>query len=34
MAEPESDHTQIHAAPEHGHGCAVPESMWCHCFGR
>jgi hypothetical protein len=23
MAEPESDHTQIHAAAEHGHGCAV-----------
>jgi hypothetical protein len=34
MAKPESDHTQIHAAAEHRHSCAVPEGMWCHCFGR
>jgi hypothetical protein len=27
MAEPKSDHTQIHAAVEHGHGCAVSPTL-------
>ena len=34
MAEPKSDHTQIHAAVEHGHGCAVSKGVWRDCFGN
>jgi len=28
MAEPESDHAQIHTVPEQVHGCRVPQGVW------
>ena len=30
VAKPESDHAQVHTAPEQVHGCRVPQGVGCY----
>jgi hypothetical protein len=32
MAEPKSDHAEIHTTAQHGHGCSMPQRVWRHCL--
>jgi hypothetical protein len=34
MAEPESDHTEVHTATEQGHGGRVPKGVGRHLLRR